>query len=78
MGGDDYQITAMIVWSRQIRTDGGCEMGLLADIRTSVVRKLPIVGIPALVVALCLCALPALAQLHPGDTVAIIVYTHPD
>ncbi len=53
-------------------------MGLLADIRTSVVRKLPIVGIPALVVALCLCALPALAQLHPGDTVAIIVYNHPD
>lgn len=53
-------------------------MQFLVDIRTLVVRRLFAVGMPALMVALCLCALPALAQLHPGDTVAITVYNHPD
>jgi polysaccharide biosynthesis/export protein len=59
-------------------TDGGCTMNLFAQFGTLRVRHSTVCGVVASLAAFGLGSAAALAQLHAGDSVAIIVYNHPD
>lgn len=77
--GDERRCTAMLVSSRpdQAYDDGG-DMSVSAQLRALLLHRPAISGAGFFLTALVLCAVPALAQIHPGDTVSVVVYNHPD